>query len=180
MHEFWHEWVVNYDSGHQTTLGMNSVRQGQSGIQHIRNWLQSLYDGSLKRASAMRGNFEHHIQQWAVWMTVGFILLVALTIGPKLFFMIRRMQLAHKPRLEPHSAASIWYERALKLLGKRGMRKLPTQTPQEFLKSIPSVPVRQQVESFTFHYERARFGDSAEDAEKLPELYRELESVAKQ
>ena len=180
MHEFWHEWVVNYDSGHQTTLGMNSVRQGQSGIQHVRNWLQSLYDGSLKRADAMRGHFQHHVKQWAVWMAAGFTLLVVLTLGPKLFFLIRRMQLARRPRLEPHSAASIWYERVLKLLGKRGIRKLSTHTPQEFLKAMPNSPVRERVESFTFHYERARFGDSAEDAEKLPGLYRELELVSKE
>ena len=33
---------------------------------------------------------------------------------------------------------------------------------------------------FAFHYERARFGDSAEDAERLPELYREMETVSKE
>jgi hypothetical protein len=127
----------------------------------------------------MRVHFQHHVNQWTTSMVVGFTLLLVLVFGPKVFFAIRRMQLARKPRLEPHSAATIWYERTLKLLQRRGIRKLPTQTPQEFLKTIPQPPVRQRVESFTFHYERARFGDSPEDAEKLPELYRELESVGK-
>jgi hypothetical protein len=35
------------------------------------------------------------------------------------------------------------------------------------------------LERFTAHYERARFGDSARDADKLPELYKEVESTAK-
>jgi hypothetical protein len=59
------------------------------------------------------------------------------------------------------------------------MRKSGTQTPQEFLRSVPTPAIRQHVERFTMHYERARFGDSAPDAEKLPELYRELEEEIK-
>jgi hypothetical protein len=35
------------------------------------------------------------------------------------------------------------------------------------------------VERFTVHYERARFGDSISDAEKLPDLYRDLEEEVK-
>jgi hypothetical protein len=111
-------------------------------------------------------------------MMVAFALSVSLLIGPKLFFALRHLWFARKPRLEPQSAATIWYGRLLKLLARRGMKKIPTQTPQEFVITLSSEMVRQRVETFTFHYERARFGDSADDAEKLPELYRELEEVA--
>ncbi|PYY15882.1 MAG: hypothetical protein DMG61_05970 [Acidobacteria bacterium] len=102
-----------------------------------------------------------------------------LLIGPRAFHLLRRFRIAQKPTLEPHTAATIWYTRLLKLLSRRGVRKTPTQTSQEFLKAIPQEPVRQAATRFTIHYERARFGDSAEDAEKLPELYREMEAVSK-
>jgi transglutaminase-like putative cysteine protease len=179
MREFWHEWIVNYDSGHQTTLGVKAVRQGRSGIDGFRDWCQRTYENSLKLADAMRKHFQHHLEQWAIWMTLGFVLLVSLTLGPKLFLALRRLRLKRNPHLEPHSAATIWYERALRLLQKRGIRKLPTQTPQEFLNTIPQSSARQHLESFTLHYERARFADSADDAKKLPELYRALETVGK-
>jgi len=68
----------------------------------------------------------------------------------------------------------------LSLLSKRGIRKNPAQTSHEFLKTIRQETIRQSAARFTAHYERARFGDSPEDAEKLPELYREMEAASKE
>ena len=145
----------------------------------MRDWSRSMYDSWLRRATAVRVHFQHHVSLWAEWIIGSFLVLVSVLVGPKLFLALRRFRLARKPGLEPHSSATVWYARLLKLLAKRGIRKLPTQTPQEFLKAIPAEPVRRHFASFTVHYERARFGDSAEDAEKLPELYRELEEVTR-
>jgi hypothetical protein len=178
IREFWHDWVVNYDTGHQTMLGFTAVRQSRSGIEHLRVWAQSLYSRALERTTELRINFERNAKQWTVWLSSGLALLVFLLISIKLWTTFRRLRLVRKPQLEPSSAATIWYGKLLKLLSKRGMQKRPTQTPQEFLKSVHS-PARRSVEAFTIHYERARFGDSASDAEKLPELYREVEEVTK-
>ena len=180
MREFWHDWVVNYDTGHQNTLGFTVIRQSHSQFENARQWLESLYRSILRRVKAVRVHFQRHVNAWTLWISIGFGLLMLLLAGPKLLLTIREMRLARKPRLEPHSAATIWYRRVLKLLARRGIRKAPTQTPQEFLKTVRSNPVRHHLQEFTLHYERARFGDSAPDAEKLPELYRELESVAKE
>jgi hypothetical protein len=178
MREFWHDWVVNYDTGHQSTLGFAAVRQSYSLVERTRHWLEQSYQNWLYRARVARQHFQRHVNTWTTWMMVAFALSVSLLIGPKLFFALRHLWFARKPRLEPQSAATIWYGRLLKLLARRGMKKIPTQTPQEFVITLSSEMVRQRVETFTFHYERARFGDSADDAEKLPELYRELEEVA--
>ena len=178
MREFWHDWVVNYDTGHQSTLGFTAVRQSYSAFELTRRWFESSYQNWLGRARAAREHFQRHVNAWTTWMTAAFALFVLLLVGPKLFVALRRLRFARKPRLEPHSSATIWYGRLLKLLAKRGIRKGPTQTPQEFVHTLSSDVVRQRVEAFTFHYERARFGDSADDAERLPELYRELEGTA--
>ncbi|MBV9146401.1 MAG: DUF4129 domain-containing protein [Acidobacteria bacterium] len=130
----------------------------------------------MKRA---REHFQQHARAWIVWLTIGCTAVLALLIGPTIVLFFRNLRLARKPRLRPHSAATIWYNRALKLLAKRGMRKKSTQTADEFLKTVRVVPVRQQLQQFTEHYKRARFGDSAQDAEKLPDLYRELELTTK-
>jgi hypothetical protein len=65
-------------------------------------------------------------------------------------------------------------------LKRRGMDKAPQQTPQEFARRIKTPSLRRSVETFTAHYERARFGDSEEDAEKLPELFEEVELASKE
>ena len=113
-----------------------------------------------------------------LWLGGGLTLSMLLLIGPRAFRILRRLRIAQKPTLEPHTAATIWYARLIKLLSRRGIKKVATQTPQEFLRAIPSHPVRETAARFTTHYERARFGDSADDAERLPELYREMEAVS--
>jgi hypothetical protein len=71
-------------------------------------------------------------------------------------------------------AATIWYERVLRVLAKRGWQKLPAQTPTEFVAAFQDETVRGPMARFAEHYERARFGDSAEDAARLPEDYEEV------
>lgn len=175
MREFWHDWVVNYDTGHQASLALSAARHGRSEFEHLRDWFVSIYERSVRGASAVGDNIQKHAEAWIWWTAAGLLFLFSFLAGPKLNRAIRRLQIARKPRLEPHSAATIWYGRALRLLSKRGIRKSGTQTAQEFLLAVPSAAIRRHVERFTVHYERARFGDSAPDAEKLPELYRELE-----
>jgi len=70
-------------------------------------------------------------------------------------------------------AATIWYERVLRMLAKRGWQKSPAQTPAEFVAGLED-SVRGPVARFAEHYERARFGDSAEDAARLPGDYEEV------
>lgn len=175
MREFWHDWVVDYDSGHQASLAISAARRGRSQFEHLREWCLSLYQRSLRRADAVSNNIQKHAEAWIWWTAGALFLLFGWLAGPKLYRTIRQLRIARKPTLEPHSAATIWYGRALRLLSKRGIRKSGTQTPQEFLRTVPSPAMRRWVEQFTVHYERARFGDSAPDAERLPELYRELE-----
>jgi Domain of unknown function (DUF4129) len=64
--------------------------------------------------------------------------------------------------------------RMLKRVARHGFRKQPAQTPAEFASSIGDPGLREEVVVFTEHYERARFADSVEDAERLPVLYEEF------
>jgi hypothetical protein len=73
----------------------------------------------------------------------------------------------------------MWYERMVRYLARRGVRKSETQTAREFVRVIPDEPMRRRVGHFTDAYESARFGNSAEDAVRLPELLEEVESATK-
>ncbi len=56
---------------------------------------------------------------------------------------------------------------------------MPEQTPAEFAAVIDEPGLRKRVAEFTRAYENARFGDSAEDAQRLLELYEEVLSAAR-
>ena len=48
------------------------------------------------------------------------------------------------------------------------------QTPQEFLSTIGDPLLQSRVARFIRTYQAARFGNSRDDASRLPELYRQI------
>jgi hypothetical protein len=170
----WREWIVNYDFSHQVRLS-NQISATTNNVQFsLRAWLRKKY-----RALVVRGG---HWQQRIQRMSAGsmttlcgmLLLLLALPFVPKLWRSLERARLLRDPRRAPKSAASFWYLRLLKRLARAGLRKTPTQTPEEFACSIDDPEIRKDVVTFTDHYERARFADSVDDAQRLPELYEEI------
>jgi uncharacterized protein (DUF58 family) len=114
------------------------------------------------------------------WLGVAAAVLVLLVLLANAAWIVRsiraRRLLAH-PERSPHQAATMWYERMARLLQRRGVQKSTSQTAQEFVRIIPEERLRAQVGTFTQAYEAARFGNSAEDARRLPELYEEVETA---
>jgi hypothetical protein len=84
------------------------------------------------------------------------------------------IHVARRPANSPRLAAAVWYERMVRSIAKRGYRKQPSQTPREFVETIREESLRRSVENFTHAYERARFGDSPDDANRLPEIFEEV------
>src|SRR5882762_8596088 len=101
-------------------------------------------------------------------------LLLVLPLALKLWRGVRRARMLRNPQIAPRTAASFWYLRMLKIMAHHGVRKEPSQTPAEFTSSIADAEMRLGIETFTEHYERARFAESVEDAQRLPGLYAEL------
>ena len=101
-------------------------------------------------------------------------LLLALPFMPKAWRSFQRQRMLRNPELAPRTSASFWYMRMLKMMARRGVKKTSSQTAEEFTASIPDPLMQQDVALFTEHYERARFNESVEDAQRLPELYEEM------
>jgi hypothetical protein len=176
MREFWREWVVNYDFSHQSTLAMNVSRKGRTMAEELKAW----WDLKTARWTATLRTVTHDAQRrpqrWIGW-TIGITVLIAFLIFlPSLLRDLAELRAARKPSRAPQSAATVWYGRMLRSVARQGYTKAPAQTPDEFVSSIEAPPLRASVERFTRSYERARFGSSVEDAEKLPELYEEVAS----
>ncbi|MCU1307364.1 MAG: transglutaminase-like protein [Acidobacteriaceae bacterium] len=179
MREFWNEWIVNYDFSHQESLGTTSISTTRHAFDSARNWVQKKYEDALDRVRSIRLDVNRNPKKIG---TTGAAVLAALLLLfnlRRLYVYLREMRLAGRPSAAPRAAASIWYERMSRMLRKRGMEKKPAQTPQDFLRTIEDIGIQSKVANFTEHYERARFGGSQPDAEKLPELYEEVETAVK-
>ena len=176
MREFWREWVVNYDFMHQRRLSVVAMNAGSHAYERFRLWVHRRFEQVLDVARRSHNAVENSPGKFGVVGTIvicGLILLVNL---PTILGALRRRTLARNPAKAPRGAAAIWYTRMLAALARKGHRKRPNDTPGEFVARIPDAKLRRGVAKFTEHYERARFGDSAEDAVKLPEIYEELVS----
>jgi hypothetical protein len=174
LREFWREWVINYDFSHQTALSNTLAVRSRRWFDSARLWVRRSYESLLARARHVQGEAERTPKRIG-GMALGVIALVVLLVNfGRLRRMVRVRRLARNPASAPQAAASIWYGRLLRSLGRRGWRKLPEHTPKEFLGTIRDPKLRGPVAAFTEHYERARFGNSARDAQALPEIYEEI------
>jgi transglutaminase-like putative cysteine protease/uncharacterized membrane protein len=171
MSEFWREWVVNYDFSHQNTLGQNMTVSGRQYFLSLQQWAKRKYSELLEAARQTRRRAQEQPREWGLRGVIGLSGLLLLINARKLWRGGRRQWLARRPASAPQAAASIWYERMTRSLARRGWPRAPAQTPEEFLITIDDPQVRRSVEAFILRYERARFGDSREDAEQLPQLY---------
>jgi transglutaminase-like putative cysteine protease len=177
MASFWREWVINYDAGHQYSLGREATRNSVRWFQQARNWARRQHEAVLAAARRSQRTVSDSPVKWGI-VAAGIAALLLLGANARrLWRAMRNRRLAARPEKSPSLAATIWYERMTRLLARRGWFKTPTQTPAEFLVSIQEDAIREPVAKFTQHYESARFGGSAQDAQRLPELYEEVSDV---
>jgi transglutaminase-like putative cysteine protease len=175
MASFWRDWVVSYDISHQYVLGQAAVSGSRNLWEGARKWARSHYAAMLKWAHRTQDRVEHSPGHWAILGAgIALALLLLANLG-RLVRMLHEKWLAAYPERSPEQAASIWYQRMARMLAGRGMRKSITQTPQEFARKIDDSKLREPVARFTDAYESARFGNSGADAQRLPELYEEVE-----
>ncbi len=174
--EFWREWVVLYDAQRQQALATTAMVRGQSFFERTRGWITGKYRALLERARGLSESASASpkpIGAYGVGGIIGIILLVNL---PRWWRALRGYRISRRPERAPQAAATLWYLRLTRTLARQGWRKLPSQTPQEFAATIDDPRIAAPVAQFTLHYERARFGDTPEDAQRLPRLYQQIRS----
>jgi hypothetical protein len=174
IQQMWREWIVNYDFSHQARLRADISAKTGNAQSSFRLWIWEKY----RRLVTLMGNWQRRLEALSAtqmaFCCVLLGLLLALPFAPKAWRSFQRTRTLRNPQRAPRTSASFWYMRMLKMLARRGVRKQPSQTPEEFTASIGDPHMRHDVELFTEHYERARFAESVEDAQRLPELYEEI------
>ena len=179
MASFWREWIINYDVSHQSILRRQATHNSLEWGRRMQDWVRREYSALLMAARHTQKILSEAPSQWSITGAIFAALLLMAANAARLWRAVHKWLLAAHPEKSPRAAATIWYERALRKLARRGLHKSPAQTPAEFAASIPDHAVRESTSRLTEHYERARFGDSPESAARLPELYEEVEEATR-
>jgi protein-glutamine gamma-glutamyltransferase len=179
MASFWRDWVVSYDTSNQLTLSKAAIVNTRNMWEGARVWARSHYESMLKWARRSQDRVENSPRRWIL---IGAVIIAALLLLANLGRIARGLQekwLSAHPERSPEQAAAMWYERMARVVARHGIERRKTQTPQEFARRIDDIRLREPVARFTTVYESARFGNSPEDAQKLPRLYEEVESATR-
>lgn len=174
MSSFWRDWVITYDSSNQYVLTRTAINGSRNMLEGVRHWARAHYTSMLRWARRSQDRVEQAPRRW---LMIGGIVLAFLLLLANLARLVRWLHeswLGSRPERSPEQAAAVWYQRMARVLEKRGLSKPGTQTPQEFVRVIEDARLREPVSRFTNVYESARFGNSADDARRLPELYEEV------
>jgi protein-glutamine gamma-glutamyltransferase len=181
LRDFWAEWVINYDTNRQTTLTVNTISGVRILFDKLRIAIRDRYDAMLESIRKTQDDALKDPKLIGGKLLLLFVSVLVLWNLRRLWRWLLRIRIATHPSSAPKQAATIWYERMLKLLRRRGIERAASHTSDDLLRGLPTeLPaVKEKVTLFAEHYERARFGRSAADAEKLPDLYEEVEEALK-
>jgi protein-glutamine gamma-glutamyltransferase len=171
---FWREWVINYDSSHQRTLGKDAANNTRHFLEEARRWVVQQHRALLRSARRAHGRFTRFPVRWLggfAGVVVGLLTLVNLR---RLVGEMRARSMRAHPERAPRESAALWYERMVSRMAGLGWRKSPSQTPLDFVAAIQEAALQKKVARFTRAYESARFGESVDDAQSLPGLFREI------
>lgn len=176
MREFWREWIINYDFAHQVSLGRQVNLKSREVAEDLRAWYRNKYRALLQKLRDRQQSLQTEPKRWLLGgLVLAAFLLIVLNL-PRIVRAVRDSLIARRAAHMPHRASSVWFSRLLHFLSRRGLKRPPAQTPQEFAAAIGDPLLRDQVVRFVHHYERARYGDSVPDAEQLPHIYDEIVS----
>jgi hypothetical protein len=176
---FWREWVVSYDSSHQSVLGQAALSGTRTSLEKARFWARVRYARMLNWARHSQREAQNAPVRWLVGGLGAACMLLLLGNAGRITRFLRTRRLRTHPERSPEQAAAMWYERMARHMARRGVRKSKSQTAGEFVRIVPEERLRLRVGEFTAAYESARFANSSEDARRLPELYEEVETAGR-
>ena len=174
---FWEEWVINYDFLHQVTLARQLERTSRQVRADSRQYFQQRYRYLV---ALLRTRTEALLRERGIML----LLVILMSLAIAAFYSrallgawlgdwgLRRRVRQGTARPED---ATLLYLRLLKTLARRGIRKPPGVTPNEFAESVPE-PSRPLVRDFTQVYLESRFGRLPVSVPRLTSLLAQIQS----
>lgn len=174
---FWREWIINYDVSHQRTLGKDAATSSRQFFDEVRRWLGRQHRAMLRAARRAHDHFTTFPVRWLGGLIAVAAVLITLLNLRRLVSGLRARSLRAHPERAPREAAALWYDRMVSRMARLGWCKSPSQTPLDFVAAIQEEALQKKVARFTRAYESARFGRSLEDAQRLPELFKDVTAM---
>ena len=175
----WSEWVINYDFMHQITVAQNVGRISRDWAERIQVYFSEARDKATERLK----HWEHQALDAPIGRTTVFGLFVAAFVGGLFLrseirdrlLALWHMRIVRARAMTPH-LATIQYNEMLRLLERRGIRKIPGQTPMEFAAAVPDGNLAAPVLELTSLYQAARFGGKPGDPQRASLLLDRIHS----
>ena len=174
----WSEWVINYDFVHQATL-VQGLQRGS------REWSARTGEFFARLRKAGKETFEQWTEKAAEWR-VAIPLLAGMLLAGVLVAQRRRvaevlrmwwgLRRGWRAALTPQ-LATLQYQKMLRLLERRGMRKGTGQTALEFVAAVPQPELAAPVAELTDLYQAARFGERAGNFQQMARLVEAIKSL---
>ncbi|HKT12051.1 MAG TPA: DUF3488 and transglutaminase-like domain-containing protein, partial [Terriglobia bacterium] len=176
----WNEWIINYDFSHQMRLATQVEFQTHAVQRDVHSHFDHLR-GQLARLTLAveHGLVKHKFLLLLVILgTVAGSVLAAggYDLQDLRFFWTCNLLRADRPVTLQEATFS--YHRFLDILRKRGFRKLPSETPQEFAENIGPAPLGELARRFTRIYNATRYGDERPSLPRLREMLQKISEAA--
>ena len=157
----WGEWIINYDFAHQVSLAQNVQKTSRDWSEGARNYYRAKQLQVMAAIVALDKKTEASPYFLPSLLVCLIALLFYLRGRSMIAYVVARWSLRARNRGNvTASLATLEYREMLRLLEKRGWKKSPSQTAQEFAAAIPSADVAAPVAQLTHLYQSARFGNN--------------------
>jgi transglutaminase-like putative cysteine protease len=173
---FWNEWVINYDFAHQVQLAQEIERDSHRARFNLRlRFRLWQWRGELLVRRLEGWAVTHKLLVMAAALSLLIIILLADTLASG---GLNRLRFALALRrgnsmLRPNDAALLYHE-YLRVLGRKGLRKAPHVTPQEFASSLSDRTLAPFTREFTRLYNALRYGRESVPVERLRSLLEQI------
>ncbi len=171
----WNEWVINYDFAHQIALAQNMQRGSRTWTERARSYFEASEKHGKDWIKSWQG--KHGAFRIVLPLAIA-LFLVALNFGV-LRRAVGRLRVEWQvrssagPRPDPQ-LASLLYQEFLRLLGRRGWKHRPSESPFEFAAALGAPGIAPAANEFTRLYAQARYGGAPCDALRLRALLHEI------
>ncbi len=173
---FWNEWIINYDFGHQVQLAREIEQDSRDFQQIFRRRFERFKRQGIRLAFRVEGWLMSHkmlVLMVMLAILAGLILTDKSGTLAELRFRWAWRFARRDSELSPREA-TLTYQRLLKTLQKKGIRKAPSQTPREFAYSFLTTPWGPGVMEFTKLYNTLRFGQASVSLAHLRQILEDI------
>ena len=173
----WSEWIINYDFGHQLTMAQNLQRGTRNWSEMLRDWFEHKQKQGRDAIKSWQSRNDG-LRLLLPFALVVFLVVLRFDFLSRLFRRVRlnwQLRAAESQKANPQLASRL-YSELLRLLERRGLKRLETQTPLEFAAAVNEPVLASRVQEFTRIYAHARFGGVACNTTRLRQLLDQVRS----